>query len=163
MPSSKNAQERTPREKETLMFSSPEAAAAWKEDLAEHLREMPPGIDRAREVVGEAVRSEFEAAGEAVDVVRQPWEHSGVEHAEVQQLVDMAFAEDLAAALKAAKKSKHYPRNIDLFHDVLTGELYEYVKHHKANKQPLTLWLVEVAAVILMALLGVVALLFFIT
>lgn len=141
------------------MFSSPEAAREWRQEVAEHLREQPPGVGREREIVGQAVAKEFEALGEGVTIIRQPWDHTPAEHQEVQQLVDTAFAEDLPKALAVAKTSPHYPRNIDLFHDVLTGELYEFVKQNKMNQQPTALWLTEITVIVLAALVGLLVIL----
>lgn len=151
--------ERSPHERETLIFSSPEAAQAWRESVGEHLREQAPGVRRDREIVGQALAKEFEAAGHGVAVITHPWEHTPAEHEEVQQLVDKAFAEDLPKALGVAKNSPHYPRNVDLFHDVLTSELYEHLKQNKVNRQPLTLWVTEIAVLVLAAVVGILVIL----
>lgn len=151
--------ERTPREKETLMFATPETAQAWRERVSESLAMQRPGVRADREVVSQAVAHEFEAAGEAVATIRHPWEHTPAEHEEVQQLVDEAFVKDLPAALATARKSPHYPRNLDLFHDLLTSEMYEHVKMSGLSKQPLMLWVTEIVVIVLLAALGVLLLL----
>lgn len=130
--------ERSPRERETLIFSTPEAAQEFSQQVQEKLRQpQTPGVNEQRERVGEAVAGQFVQHGESVAALRQPWEHSHAEHAEVQQLVDMAFAKDLPTALRQARTSAHYPRNLDLFHDVLTSELYDLVREQHINQQPL--------------------------
>ncbi|MBI3255762.1 MAG: hypothetical protein HYZ63_02215 [Candidatus Andersenbacteria bacterium] len=150
--------ERNPKEKETLMFATPEAAQAWREGVGEKLAAQPKGrVRRDKEIVGEAVADQFSQHGEAASITH-PWEHTPAEHEEVQLLVDMAFAEDLPTALRAAKKSPTYPRNLDLFHDLLTNEMYELVRQTHLTKQPLGLWLTEVAVIILLAALGVLLL-----
>jgi predicted ATPase len=147
-------QERTPRERETLIFSSPEAAQEFTQEVQEQLRQSEQaGIHRKRAVVATAVTKEFEKEGEAAEVVRHPWEHTTTEHAEAQRLVDIAFAKDLPAALRAARQSQHYPRILDLFHDVLTGEMYGLLHEHKLNRQPLAWFLLAVACVVLGTLL----------
>lgn len=130
--------ERTPHERETLHLPTPEAAQQWQEKLAPQLEQARTAdIDARREAVADAVAEQFAAAGEGVSIVREPWDHTPEEHAEAQQLVDLAFAKDLQAALRTAKQSPHYPRNLDLFHDVLTSELYTLVQEHELHRQPL--------------------------
>lgn len=140
------------------MFATPEAAQAFRENVGEKLAAQPKGkVRRDKEIVGEAVAQEFAQHGEAASITH-PWEHTPAEHEQVQGLVDMAFAEDLPAALRAAKKSSSYPRNLDLFHDLLTSEMYELVKQANLTKQPLSLWLTEVVVILLLAALGVLLL-----
>lgn len=135
------------------MYSTPEQAAEWQEGVREKLQvEAGREVRRGREVVAEAVADQFAEAGHAVSL-SHPWEHSEGEHEEAQELVDLAFANDLSTALKVARQSKHYPRNLDLFHDVLTTEMYDLVREHKLNQQPLTGWAIFVIGVILGALL----------
>lgn len=132
------AGERTPQERETLIFPSAEEAQGWLEQFGEHLgQEQRLGIRRRRELLGEELAEEFEKQGEGVALIARPWEHTQAEHAEVQHLVDVAFARDLPAALKLARSSGYYPRNIDLFHDVLTTEMYQLLREEKLNQQPL--------------------------
>lgn len=156
MPSSP---ERTPQERETLIFPTPEEAQSWREHVQDKLAR--PGVkdvDGSREVVGAEVAAQFAAHGEGATWLREPWEHSPAEHEEAQKLVDVAFAHDLSAALKIAKRSVYYPRNLDLLHDLLTGELYEHVRQNKVNQQPLLLWFTEVAVIVLIAALAVLLL-----
>lgn len=134
-------QERERRERETLIFSTPE----WAREFAERVsgrarRESGPGVTRGREAVGQEVANELTRQGETADVLSRPWEHTTAEHKEVQGLVDMAFDQDLSAALKKARGSDNYPRNIDLLHDVLTSELYEILQQRGINRQPLKSW-----------------------
>lgn len=132
--------ERTPRERETLIFDRPEAARRFAERVAERLRRTArPGVKRGRETVAEAVAEEFASHGEAASLT-QPWEHTREEHKEVQELVDVAFARDLPAALRQARASAAYPRNIDLLHDVLTGELYAILQQRGLNRQRWDTW-----------------------
>jgi hypothetical protein len=146
--------ERTPQERETLMFPNPEEAREFSERAHERLqREQQPGLKRDREIVGEEVAQEFERRGEPVEIIREPWDHTHEEHEEVQTLIDTAFEKDLGVALRKAKHSPHYPRNLDLFHDVLTSQMYELITQRQLNKQPLAIWV----AVIVGAVLGVLA------
>lgn len=140
------------------MFATPEAAQVFRENVGEKLAAQPKGrVRRDKEIVGEVVAGQFAQYGEGASITH-PWEHTPTEHEEVQALVDMAFAEDLPAALKAAKQSSSYPRNLDLFHDLLTNEMYELVRQTNLTNQPLGLWLTEVAVIILLAALGVLLL-----
>lgn len=128
--------ERTPQERETLLFPTAEEARAWTEHVSERVAGVArPGVRREREVVGEAVAQEFEKHGEVASTLAHPWEHSAAEHAEVQRLVNVAFAKDLGVALRHARASDAYPRNIDLLHDVLTTELYETIRAQRLNRQ----------------------------
>jgi hypothetical protein len=151
--------ERTPREKETLMFATPEQASAWREDVGQKIDQQRGAVRQDREIVAEAVSQQFAQYGEAGGTISHPWEHTPAEHEEVQVLVDTAFAEDLPAALKLAKKSSSYPRNLDLLHDLLTSEMYDLVKEGDLGRQPLGLWITEVSVIILLAVLGVLLLL----
>ncbi|PIT97790.1 MAG: hypothetical protein COT71_04180 [Candidatus Andersenbacteria bacterium CG10_big_fil_rev_8_21_14_0_10_54_11] len=128
--------ERTPRERETLIFQTPEEAADFREDVGERLaRERRGGVRRERETVAEAVADELERFGEGVAMVyRQPWDHSEEEHTAAQQLVDLAFEQDLPAALAAARRRADFPRIVDLFHDVLTGQLYDLLRQQGMTK-----------------------------
>lgn len=130
----------TSKERETLMYSTSERAQKWREGVREKLQaEANKDVRRQREVVAEAVADEFAEAGYAVSL-SHPWEHSPEEHDEAQELVNLAFATDLPTALKQAKQSSTWPRNLDLFHDVLTTEMYDLVREYKLNKQPLVGW-----------------------
>lgn len=130
--------ERLPSDKETLIFSSSEKAAEFAERVRERAAtEARPGIRRDREVVAEAVAEEFSRQGDDVGRYQQPWNHTEQEHKQVQQLVNIAFTDDLSAALAQARKSDQYPRIIDLFHDVLSGQLYEAMIKHQVHRQSL--------------------------
>ncbi len=150
--------ERTPQERETLIFPDAEGAQKFRERVGEQLPRVE-GVEEKRQIIREEVATQFASHGESVVVVKQPWEHTSAEHEEAQALADAAFAEDLGVAIRQAKKSPHYPRNLDLLHDLLTGELYQYVKEGRINRQPLTFWLVEVAVIVLVAALAVLLLL----
>ena len=129
--------ERSPQERETLIFSSPEQAQEFAERVDESSRqEKVRGVKRRREMVAEAVEDEFIRQGETVNSYLQPWEHNKAEHEEAQRLVDEAFEKDLSAAIKKAQDSDSYPRNLDLFHDVLIGEMYDLLIKRGLNKQP---------------------------
>lgn len=141
--------ERSSFEKETLLFPTAEAAQTFKEDVAERIAQQPKSKERQRAVVAEAVAQQFSQAGEAVDLVREPWTHTPAEHEEVQQLVNVAFQRDLGAAITQARQSPHYPRNLDLLHDVLTGEMYDLLREGGLNKQPLGGWVMAVIAIVL--------------
>lgn len=145
--------ERTPNERQTMIFSRPEQAQGFTERVAEQLeRQQMEGVHRRREVVAGAVAQEFASHGEAVELIRTPWEHTAQEHAEVQHLVDVAFAKDLPAALRLARQSPHYPRNLDLLHDLLTGQMYALVQQSALHQQPVLPWVA--AVIIVLALLG---------
>lgn len=149
--------ERTPQERETLLFPTREEAQAWTEKVAEQeAAASRPGVRRGREVVAEAVAREFERQGEAVGSLTHPWEHSAAEHTEVQHLVDTAFAKDLGAALRVARGSDAYPRNIDLLHDVLTTEMYETIRTHRLNRQPVRVGVWVTVGVIVLVGVGVI-------
>lgn len=148
--------ERTSQERETLIFPNAEEAKGWLERVGGRLSgEDRRGIRRRRELVGEELAREFEQHGEGVELIARPWEHTPAEHAEVQQLVDLAFARDLPAALKAARSSAAYPRNVDLLHDVLTTEMYELLQERHLNRQPLSWGVVATAGVIVVVALVV--------
>jgi hypothetical protein len=148
--------ERTPHERETLIFANQEAAQGFRENLQPKLTPTVPGVDQGREHVAAAVAEQFHQAGEAVQIVREPWEHTPSEHQEAEALVDVAFAQDLPAAIKKARQSSTYPRNLDLLHDVLTGELYALVKEGQLRHQPVWGWLLALVAIGTLAIVGVV-------
>jgi hypothetical protein len=151
---------RSGKERETLMYSNPEQAQEWQEGVREKVRaETGKPVRRKREIVAEAVAEEFSKEGHGVTSLSRPWEHTPAEHAEAQALVDVAFAADLTTALKKAKQSPHWPRNLDLFHDVLTTEMYELVQEHKLNKQPVSGWALLAAGVVVATVLVVLVLL----
>lgn len=143
--------ERTPQERETLIFSNPEAAQAFRERVEGRLsHDQRSGVGRSRELVAEEVAAEFAKEGEAVASLRQPWEHTPQEHHEVQQLVNVAFAKDLKAALTQARQSESYPRNLDLLHDVLTGEMYKLISDQRVNKQPTAIWALAITGIVIL-------------
>lgn len=153
-------QEREPGERETLVFRGQEQAREFAERVDERSRrESEPGVVRQREAVGQEVAAEMARHGEAATVLSQPWEHTKEEHEEVQGLVDMAFEQDLSVALKKARASESYPRNIDLLHDVLTSQLYEMLQQRGINKQSLKSWPVVAGAVVVVVVLLIVLLL----
>lgn len=150
-----NPQERSPHEKETLIFPNQEAAQAFREQVGEKLSApKPAGVSQDQEVVAAAVAQEFTQHGEAVGTLKEPWLHTPAEHEEVQQLVDLAFRRDLGAAIAQARQSRHYPRNLDLLHDVLTGEMYDLLREGKLNRQPLAWGVMAVLIIILLMLIG---------
>ena len=151
--------ERTPYEKETLIFSNPEAAQDFAKTVEQGLQTpQSEGVNTKREVIGEALAQEFAAQGESVALLRTPWEHTPQEHAEVQHLVDVAFAKDLPSALALARQSPHYPRNLDLLHDVLTGQMYELLHKSGVRQQPLFHWIIGVVIVVFILITVVVSL-----
>lgn len=140
--------ERTPKERETLIFSNPDQAGQFKERVEQGWQQVEtPGAGYKKKVVQDEVAKEFEKHGHGVQMIKQPWDHTPAEHEETQHLVDLAFAKDLGAALRVAQKSEHYPRNLDLFHDILTGEMYEVLKESKLNRQPVGVWFLLIAGV----------------
>ena len=132
-----STRERTPRERETLMFSSPEEAKEFGERVAERGQTVVQGVRRDREAMAEVVADEFARHGDSVGQYEHPWEHDEEEHGQVQKLVNVAFTDNLETALKLARKSARYPRIIDLFHDVLTGQMYDELVKDKVNAQSL--------------------------
>lgn len=153
--------ERSAHERATLIFPTGEEAARWREGMAEKLESaqaerLRRGLGEAREVVGQELERQFALHGEAAGGLRTPWEHTPAEHQEVQTLVDAAFAKDLPAALRQARASAHYPRNLDLLHDVLTGEMYRLLLEHKLNQQPTA----ALAAITLLLIIAVLCLSF---
>ncbi len=119
---------------ENLVFASREEAAQFQESLEHRIeKERSQDTSHGREIVAEELAKKFEEHGIGVSSLHVPWEHTQEEHIEVQELVNVAFAEDLRTALIRAEKSDSFPRNIDLFHDVLTGELYDAVVRSRLN------------------------------
>ncbi len=154
-----SVRERSPQERETLIFPNPEAAHVFKERVAERFSRAPsPSTQQQHGVIADAIAEQFAGAGEGVQLVREPWLHTPAEHAEAQQLVDTAFAQDLGAALKAARHSPHYPRNLDLFHDVLTREMYDLLVQEKVNQQGVGGWLLVLLTVGLLTVLSLLIL-----
>lgn len=153
--------ERTSHERETLIFQNPEGAQQFRERVEGRLsRDQKPGIQRQREALAEEIATEFEREGEGTATLKTPWEHTLPEHEEVQRLVNTAFAKDLKAAIKEARQSSHYPRNLDLLHDVLTGEMYKLLTEHKVNKQTVHMWVIAIVSVFAALLLFIILLFF---
>lgn len=145
--------ERTPRGRETLLFATPEAAQEFSERARTRIEQQrQPGIIKTKEIIADEIAKEFAKDGEGVDSLKYPWEHTPEEHTEVQHLVNVAFEKDLQAALKQARASQHYPRNLDLLHDVLTTEMYQLMTQHGVNKQSTLVWGVAFAVLALVAL-----------
>lgn len=149
--------ERTPHEQQTLIFSNQEKAGEFRERVENRVTQ--PNTSQAgakRQAISQELAQEFEKEGEVVSSLREPWEHSEEEHLEVQSLVNEAFEKDFTAALKKAKASPHYPRNLDLLHDVLTKQMYEALVQHGANKQVVLPWLIGMLSIALAVLVLVI-------
>ncbi len=128
------------------MFPEKEQAGKFVEKVEGRIQQArAPGVRRDEEVLGQAVAEEMAEHGEYPEVLKQPWMHTHEEHQEAQKLVDLTFREDLSLALRKAQGSEHYPRNIDLLHDVLTGQLYELLTEKGVNKQGIPRWVAGVA------------------
>lgn len=154
--------EKVPRERESLIFNTPEEARDFVERVEGKVeQDKRQGVERKQEIVGEEVASEIEKYGEESVDLSYPWEHTEEEHQEVQALVEVAFREDLPLALKKVRKSDNYPRIIDLFHDVLTGQMYEAVVKAGVNKQKMgkKTWIV-VGVVSVLAIVSILVLVF---
>lgn len=121
---------------ESLIFTSKEKAGEFIERVEKRKAgEVRQGVRRDREVLADELAREIERQGEEAIDVSRPWEHSLEEHREVQALVETAFREDLVLALRKIRKSPNYPRIVDLFHDVLTDQMYEALVQAGLNKQ----------------------------
>lgn len=143
--------EKAPRSNETLIFPTAEDAGEFRERVENRVNKPRPKKD-VRSAVSDELTQEFEKAGEVPSTLHQPWEHTPEEHTEVQSLVNEAFQKDIASALAMARKSGHYPRNIDLLHDVLTNEMYQALVERKANKQPMLVWVITILSITLVTL-----------
>lgn len=146
---------------ENLIFSSPQEAAAFRESLEQRKEsESVPGVTQDKENVAQELAKKFEEHGHGVSSLHAPWEHTPQEHSEVQGLVDLAFTHDLQTALRHAEQSDLFPRNIDLLHDVLTGELYDAARasHLTALRPSLTGMLMIATPILLL----IVAIFFFV-
>jgi hypothetical protein len=150
VPKSQQAQERP----ESLIFNSREQVGKFIERLEKRKsKDGRKGVRRDREFVADELAQEIEKQGEEVIDTSRPWEHSPEEHREVQNLVETAFREDLVLALKKMRKSPNYPRLVDLFHDVLTDQMYEALVRAGINKQKIgkgTWWMVGLAFILLL-------------
>jgi|SRR3989344_41242 len=132
---------------DNLVFSSSQEADRFRESVEQRVaQEQGNGAVRRREIVAEELVKKFEEHGVGTSSLHRPWEHSQEEHAEVQELVNTAFAHDLRDALRQAENSPSFPRNIDLFHDVLTGELYAAVLGQRLNIVHFSAWRIALLA-----------------
>ena len=121
---------------ESLIWRNKEGANEFiKRVKTRKEQETRQGVRRDRELLADELAREIEKQGEEAVDTSWPWEHSPEEHREVQRLVEVAFREDLVLALKKMRKSEHYPRIVDLFHDVLTEQMYEVLIKAGLNKQ----------------------------
>jgi hypothetical protein len=132
-PKNREAGEEKP---ESLIFNDKEGANEFVERVEKRkVKEKRHGVRRDRELLADELAREIEKQGEEVIDTSRPWEHSPEEHREVQGLVEMAFREDLVLALRKMRKSANYPRIVDLFHDVLTDQMYEVLAREGLNRQ----------------------------
>ena len=146
---------------ERLIFNSVERATAFTEHVEGRIqKESKPGVERAKEVVSQELAEQFEQEGHGISAYTHPWEHSEAEHVEAQQLVNIAFTSGLSSALVQAEKSPAFPRNIDLFHDVLTGKMYESMVSSRLNTYQVPR--VVIAGIALFFVLLLSAILFFV-
>lgn len=128
---------------ERLIFNSVERAKQFTERVEDRITEQKKsGVIKAKEIVSQELAKQFEQEGHGVSAYTHPWEHTEGEHREAQQLVNIAFTNDLAIALSQAEKSPSFPRNIDLFHDVLTGKMYEAIVSARLNTYHAPLWII---------------------
>lgn len=119
---------------ERLVFANSQEGAQFREVVEKRIAsERRADASKEREIVGEELAKKFDEHAVGVSPLRTPWEHTQEEHNQVQDLVTMAFTHDLRYALHHAENSPLFPRNIDLFHDVLTGELYSAVLNRRLN------------------------------
>lgn len=144
---------------ERLIFNSVERAKQFTERVEGRIaKEAKPGIVQEKEVVSRELATQFEQEGHGVSPYTHPWEHTQAEHVEAQQLVNIAFASDLSSALSQAEKSPSFPRNIDLFHDVLTGKMYEAIVSARLNTHHVPHWISLFIALFFILLLAAVLL-----
>ncbi|HLC49776.1 MAG TPA: hypothetical protein VJI96_05330 [Candidatus Andersenbacteria bacterium] len=143
--------------KERLIFHSPELASDFTRTVENRIeQERKMGVSNNREIVSQELAKKFEAEGHGVSLLATPWEHSDSEHVEAQALVDVAFHSSLTAAIAQAEKSPSFPRNMDLFHDVLTGQMYDAIVGARINTQHIPYWIIVMIAVFFALLLGVI-------
>jgi hypothetical protein len=145
-----------------LIFPSVARATAFSEMVTERIaQEKKPGVRRAKEIISHELEKQFELEGHGVSSYAQPWEHTQAEHVEAEQLVRVAFAHGLSAALASAEQSPSFPRNIDLFHDILTGKMYEALVSSRVRAvEHVPYWII--ALLILFFALLLSAILFFV-
>ncbi len=150
-------EDRTRGERETLIFHSPERATDFTERVESRIeKERKVGVTKEREIVSQELAAQFESEGHGVAPLAHPWEHSASEHKEAQQLVDIAFSQDLSVAIARAEQSPSFPRNIDLFHDLLTGEMYKAVVDARVNTYHTPRWMTLLFALVIVLALGAV-------
>lgn len=150
-------EDRTRRERETLVFHSPEGAEDFTRNVENRInKEKKVDVSRSREIVSQELAKQFEQEGHGISALTHPWEHSDAEHAEAQRLVDLAFAQDLSVAISEAEKSPSFPRNIDLFHDVLTGEMHEAITRSRVRGHYIPVWVVFLIAMFFALLLSAI-------
>jgi hypothetical protein len=144
---------------ETLAFSNPEQAQEFVERVQEKSQQKERVQNRdERKIIKEELVKEFAKAGQAISGIDKPWRHTPIEHTQAQELVNIAFTKDLKTALRRARHNQQFPRNLDLFHDVLTTELYEAIRQNHMNKQPIRGRTVLVAMIVIVILIGIVVL-----
>ncbi len=140
--------------RERLVFPSPEASADFIRSVETRIQEESrPGISKQREIISQELGKQFDQAGHGVSELTHPWEHTDAEHKEAQELVDVAFHHGLSVAIAQAEKSSSFPRNIDLFHDVLTGEMYDTLKASRVNVVHMPRWMIPLLVVFFALLL----------
>ncbi len=146
---------------ENLVFTNAQEAAEFRESVESNImNNSVAGTHRPREILAEELAKKFAEHGVGVSSLHTPWEHSQEEHHEVQDLVNVAFADTLPAALRRAENSPLFPRNIDLFHDVLTGELYDAVVGQRLDTMHVSVF--ATIALVLPILLLIIAILLFV-
>lgn len=127
---------------EKLIFRSPEHAAEFTEHVEQRInQERKSGVSNPKEIVAQELAKQFEAEGHGVSQLTRPWEHTKEEHGEVQQLVNVSFMHGLTYAIAQAEKSASFPRNIDLLHDLLTGEMYDAILRSHKHVQHIPVWI----------------------
>lgn len=142
---------------ENLVFANAQEAAQFRESVESGIaKNGPSGTHRPREILAEELAKKFEEHGAGVSSLHTPWEHSQEEHNEVQDLVNIAFADTLPAALRRAENSPSFPRNIDLFHDVLTGELYNAVTGQRLDTMRVSVLTIAAIALPIVLLVGAI-------
>lgn len=139
---------------ETLAFSSPEKAREFSKRIEQREnRERHPEINRQREIIASELADEFTREGEAVTIMKTPWEHTKEEHQQAQRLVATALEKDLKSAIQEAKEQHEYPRNIDLFHDFLTTSLYKKIHSSGITRESPAPWLLIVVCIVIITIL----------
>ncbi|MDA1168926.1 MAG: hypothetical protein O3A36_01150 [bacterium] len=147
---------------EKLIFRSPEHAAEFTKHVEHRInQERKPDISNPKEIVSQELAKQFEIEGHGVSLLSHPWEHTKEEHAEVQQLVNVSFMHGLTSAIAQAEKSTSFPRNIDLLHDLLTGEMYDAILRSRIIVQRMPVWIYFAISVFFTLLLTAIFLFIF--